>query len=215
MPDPLDPNAGAKNTGGRPVNKTPLGSEQSLIDLAGRVEQQETERYEQGLGTLTDAFRQSQEALSQGLDENLLFSRAADAVGARGKANLSAMRQSLGGRGISPNSGAAGGMLQRMMMSQEGQLIGAKRDIGIYNDQQRAVRSAQGFSNALNLAQYTNAPVSGAMLETSQNIFEGNLAREGIAAMAESQRQASRDRKAGTMGSSVLGLAGSAATGGK
>ena len=184
------------------------GTEQEMWDLAGGIEDKENQRYQLGLDTLTNEYNQTKNSLSQLIDPDLLFSKAADSIGARAKGNMNALRSSLGARGLNPNSGAANGMLQRFQMQQTGDVIGATRDVAIENQRQRQVNAAMNFANALNLANFQNAPVSGAKLETSQNIFEGNIAREGIAAQSKSQKQASKDNKTGTIVGSLAGLAG-------
>lgn len=186
------------------------GTEADLMNRANQVDAEETKRYEGGLGVIQDAYASSKKDLSTLLDQDLLFSRASDAVGARAGRGLESLRSSLGSRGINPNSGAAGGMMQRMMMSQQGQLIGAKRDIALENQNVRHRNAAVNFANALNLGQYQNSPVSVAGMDMSTNIFEGNLAREGIASMERSQKRASKDAKMGSLGGGALGLAGGA-----
>jgi hypothetical protein len=183
-------------------------SEQEMRRLAGNIEDTEGQRYQQGLNTLSGAFNQSQRTLSQGVDAGLLFSRASDSIGARSKSQLDALRTSLGARGMNPNSGAAGGILSRLMFEREGALTGATRDIAIDNQRQRQVNAAVNFANALQLANYTNAPVGGARLETEQNIFEGLLAQKGIAEQRKSAKEANKTDLLGGLigaGSSILG----------
>ena len=184
------------------------GSEGDLLNQANLIQEQETQRYQSGLDTLQTAFNSSQSELSQLLDGNLLYSRAADAVGAQGKSALSSLRTSLGARGISPNSGAANGTLSRLITSQQGQLIGAKRDIALANQEQRYKNAAVNFSNAANVASYINSPVSGVRYEAGQNIFEGNIAREGIASAERSNRYAAKKQKQGAIGGGALSLLG-------
>lgn len=100
------------------------GSEADLIEQAEGVRRQEENRYTQGVDLASQAYRQSQAALSQGVDADLLFSRASDAVGARSREGMAALRRSLGGRGINPNSGAAGGLLSRLLFERQGALVG-------------------------------------------------------------------------------------------
>ena len=205
-----------KDSGSSSTTTTPAATaaappslEDQMTTKAGQMESEETRRYEQGLGTLTDAFRRSQEALTKGVDSNLLFSQAADALGARGGQGLEAIRRSLGSRGLNPNSGAAQGMLQRLLMGQQGAITGATRDIGIFNQQQRVTNAGINFSNATNLAIQQQAPVSGIGYENMQNQQEAALTREGIAAGVQSNRAASKDNKNGAIGGGLLGLIGS------
>ena len=58
----------------------------------------------------------------------------------------------------------------------------------------------------MNLQRATDSPVSGIKYEANQDIFQGRLAREGIAAMAASQRQASKDQKKASTTSSAFSL---------
>lgn len=175
---------------------------------AERIESEEYRRYGEGLGVAQDAYKQSSEVLNQGIDADLLFSRAADTAGARSRGLVESLRSSLGARGLSPNSGAAQGLLSRIAMSQQGELIGAKRDIAIENQRQRQVNAAVNFANALNLASYTNSPVPGARLETDQNIFEGLLGMYGVNRMSEAQSKAGKQNILGSLiggGTSILG----------
>lgn len=175
---------------------------------AGKIEDEETRRYQEGLGTLQGAYQDSKGILSQGVDANLLFSQAADTVGARSKSMIEGLRGSLGARGLNPNSGAAQGMLSRLAMSMQGDLIGAKRDIAIENQRQRQVNAAVNFANALNLAAYTQSPVSGAKFEADQSIFEGLLGVYGVNKQAESIADANKKNLLGGViggGLSILG----------
>lgn len=169
-----------------------LLGEGDMRTLAGDITAKEEQRYQSGLGTLTDQYAKSNKALSEMIDPDLLFSKAADAVGARSIQSLNNLRSSLGARGLNPNSGVAQGALSRLMYGNEAALTGATRDIAIENQNRRAVNAAQMFANALNLANYTNAPVGGAMLETEQNIFEGLLAQKGIAEQRKSAKEANK-----------------------
>lgn len=186
----------------------PPSLEDTMKSQAADIVAQENARYGAGLGTLQQAYGQSQKALSDLIDPSLLFSKAADSIGARAAGNLSALRTSLGARGLNPNSGAASGALQRIAYQQAGDVMGATRDVALENQRQRQVAAAQNFANAMNLANYTNSPVSGANLETSQNLFEGQIAREGIKAQSKSNKAASKNNLLGGIigaGASILG----------
>lgn len=186
--------AGARIASGNPwIQDRLLLGEGNMRNLANQITQEEKQRYQSGLGTLTSQYNASNAALSDLIDPNLLFSKAADATGARSIQSLNALRGSLGARGLSPNSGAAQGALSRLMYQNEAALTGATRDIAIENQNRRAVNAAQQFANALNLANYTNAPVSGANLETEQNIFEGLLAQKAIAEQRKSAKEAQKN----------------------
>ena len=200
MPDPLT----ITGIGGGAA----FGSPQDMHDRAAAIEREERARHSRGVGIATTAFNESKGALSNLIDPNLLFSRASDSVGAQGRSSLEGLRRSLGSRGISPNSGAAGGSLERLAFARQGALVGATRDIGIENQRQRQVNAAQNFANALNLGQAINAPVPGALLETSQNIFEGNLAREAIASQRRSNKDANKTGLLGSLIGGGLGLLG-------
>lgn len=184
------------------------GAVNHMYDLAGEIEGEENRRYQGGLAGLTEAYRASRETLGRDIDSSLLFSRAADAVGARARGNLDALRRSMGARGINPNSGAATALLQRADFEKQNALVGAERDIGIENQRRRDVNAAINFANALNLANYTNAPVSGVRLDATQNAFEGGIALQGIEAAQQSNRRANRTNLLGGLlgaGSSLLG----------
>lgn len=185
----------------------PPSLEDTMKSQAADIVAQENQRYGQGLGTLQSAYAASQ-AANQPIDPSLLFSKASDAIGARAMGNMNALRSSLGARGLNPNSGAASGLLQRMAFQQGNDVTGAMKDIAIDNQRQRQVGAAQNFANAMNLANYTNAPASGANLETTQNLFEGQIAREGIAAQKSSNKAANKSNILGGLigaGASILG----------
>lgn len=175
----------------------PKSLEDQMREQAAGMEAEEKRRYEESLGIATNAYDQSNSALSKLIDPSLLFSRAADQIGARGAANLSALRSSLGSRGLNPNSGAAHGALSRMAFETNNSVVGATRDVEIENQRQRQVNAAVSFANAMNLANLTNAPVSGVGLETTQNLFEGQLTREGIKAQKDSNKSANKTNMIG------------------
>ena len=172
------------------------------------IEREERQRYAAGLNTATQAYEQSQQALSQGIDVDSLFSRAADSVGAQSKRAMDQMRSSFGARGISPNSGASQGAMNRLAQGIHGNLTGARRDIAIEDLRTRQTNAALNFANAMNLAGYQNSPVSGIRHETAQTMFEGRIAREGIAAQASATRDAAQSNMIGGAIGGLTGLIG-------
>ena len=186
-----------------------ISLEDQLGESADRIETEENRRRAQGLGTLTEAFEQSRQTLDDLIDPDLLFSRASDVVGARGRQGVEAIRHSLSGRGLSSQSGAAQGLLSRLAFSQQGQVTGAQRDVALENQRQRQVNAGINFANATRLAVAQGGPVSGVKHDTLTTLLEGKIAREGIAAGVGAQRSASRDNKMGSLGGGLLGLAGS------
>jgi len=114
MPGPYTIPGGVNSRGGeRRVHITP-GTGADLDYKASQIADEERRRYGASVGTATDAYERSRTALESLIDPNALFSKAADTIGARSKASLENLRSSLGARGISPSSGAAGGMLSRL-----------------------------------------------------------------------------------------------------
>lgn len=198
---------GSSGKAPKPLNAMQT-SENRMRDLAGNIQSTEENRYAQGIGNLQSAYASSNAALSQMVDPSLLFSKASDAVGAKSVGALNALRQSLGARGLNPNSGAAGGVLERLMFQNDQALTGATRDIALENQRQRQVNAAINFANALNLTREINAPVSGANLETEQNIYEGQLAKYGIDKQAKATKEAGKNNVLGGLigaGASILG----------
>lgn len=171
------------------VGRVP-GSEEDLIHQASLIEANENVRYTEARGVLETAHRQFREAMNDGFDEQAHYTEALDNVGAQNKRAISGIRRSLGARGLNPNSGAAQGILSRLIMSNRGQLIADRRRGREIARRERQANEATSFANALNLAGLINSPVSGAMLETSQNIFEGNLVREGLDVQREANDSA-------------------------
>lgn len=184
------------------------GALNETYNLAGLIEDEERARYQGGLSTLVDAYNQSSATLNQGIDPNLLFSRAADSVGARAKGNLQALMQQMGARGINPNSGAAMGMLQRLQFEKQGALVGAQRDVAIENQRQRQANAVVNFQNALNLANYRNSPVGGQRLEATQNLLDFHLADRAVGAQERATKDASRNSMWGTLFQGAGTLAG-------
>lgn len=189
------------------LNKKPPLEDQ-LVRSARSIQAEERLRRQQGLGVLSEAFERAQQARTP-IDADLLFSRAMDSVGARGRNVLSSMMKNFAGRGIRPGSGAFRGTLSKLAHGMEGQMVGARRDIAIYDQQQRRADAAANMADARTMAVAYGAPVSGVMHSTLQDLFEGQIAREGIQAGVAAQRASSRDRKMGSLGGGLLGLAGS------
>ena len=171
-----------------PTGAPAHGSEASLVDHANRIATEEERRYNEGLAGARSAFDQSQSALSNLIEPGALFSQATDNIGARGRQSIEGLRSAFGARGINPNSGAGQGMMERMSFENTNQVLGATRDSAFEAQRQRQVAAAVNFANAMNVNQATNAPVSGVRYEAEQDIFQGGLTREGIAAMAAARR---------------------------
>lgn len=187
------------------ITKTdPLAlGESNLRSMSAGIGAEENRRYGQSVGTATDAYNSLRSTPL--VDPNLLFSQAADSIGARSGANLEALRSSLGARGLNPNSGAASGMLQRLLFQQGNEVTGAIRDTALQNQKDRQTKAAQDFAAAMNLAGVQNSPVSQIGLDTEQNIYEGQLAKYGIDKQAKSAKKAGQNNVLG----GLIGAAGS------
>lgn len=188
--------------------RTTAGSEMDITGRANAIEAEERSRYQAGLGGLESAYTRSSRALGQGIDPDLLFSKAADTIGARARFNLEGLRSSLGARGLNPNSGAAQGLLNRIGFDRENALVGATRDIAIENQRQRHVAAAQDFANALNLAQYRNSPVPQIGLDASLGMAEINAGIRGLQAQERMQASANRTNLLSGIIGGGLGLLG-------
>lgn len=204
MPSPFAP----------PRNPVPAGwwssgdSQRDINYRADTMEQEEYRRYDEGLAGLETAFTESSNALSKGIDVDLLFSRAADAGGLRARQAMDRLRSSIGGRGIDPNSGAAGGLLARIGLQQQSDIVGAKRDIAIEDQRARQIGAAQMFANALNLAQFRASPVPQIGLDARMAGMELAMRERSERRADETQRRASKDNLFGNIIGGVLGLAG-------
>lgn len=154
------------------------------------IEEEEYRRYEEGLRPVQAAYDEAHKILSEGIDTDRAYSKAADAIGAQSNSLLEGMRSNLVGRGLSPGSGVAKSMLSKLAATTQGQLIGSAREVAIQNQQQRYVNAAANFANAMNLSDRVMQPVPGAVFENEQNIFEGMLGWEGIQAMKEMAKSA-------------------------
>ena len=182
--------------------------EAEMTSKAGDIARQENARYDAGAGVATSAYNASQKTLGQLIDPDLLFSKATDAIGARGVEAMNRTRSSLGARGLNPNSGAASGMLERLAFQTGNAVVGATRDVELENQKQRQTSAAIGFQNAMNLASYLNSPVSGIEYENTQNLYEGQLALHGIESAKNSNAKANKSNILGGLigaGTSVLG----------
>jgi hypothetical protein len=167
-----------------------FGTPGDIIQRARRIENEELSRYQGGLGVATDAYENARDILSKGIDKDLFYSKALDSAGARARSQVQSLGKSLGARGLKPDSGAGRSMLGRIAFEQEGALTGAMRDIEIADYDRRTQNAAINFQNALNLAYYQNSPVPGATLDASLAMYEGELAREGLAAQERMTREA-------------------------
>lgn len=177
--------------------------EDRMVGQATDIQNQEQNRYQQGLGTLQGAYGQSQQSLSDLLSPDTLFTQASDAIGAQAGGQMDALRRSLGARGLNPNSGAASSLLSRIIFGKDQALAGANLQSKVEAQKLRQTASAQNFANALNLAGFTNSPVSQIGLDTTQNLYEGLLTREGL----HNQKQANKDaNKSGIWGDIFKGL---------
>lgn len=168
------------------------GSEPDIARRAGDIEAEEYRRYRSGLSGLEGAEAEARTALSRGINTDLLFSRAADAGGLRARSAMDRLRASIGSRGIDPSSGAAGGLLARIGLQQQSDIVGAKRDIAIEDQRVRQVNAAQMFANALQLAQYRNSPVPTIGLEAGMGIMELNQRERSEQRADATARSASR-----------------------
>jgi hypothetical protein len=182
-------------------------SESTMRSQSSAIEAEENRRYGEGVGGAKDAYASLTKALLEPTDTSLLFSKASDAIGARGGGQMDALRTSLGARGLNPNSGAASGLLQRLMFNQENALVGAQKDIAIDAKARRDTNAATAFAAALNLNDRINAPVSQIGLDTTTNIYEGQIAKYGIDKQAKSAKKANESNMLGGLlgaGASIL-----------
>jgi hypothetical protein len=188
----------------------PFGSPGDLYERAYQTEHEERRRQGVALGGLESEFAGLKDSLSKGIDTSLLFSRATDATGLRARGMMDRLRQSIGGRGIDPNSGAAGGLLSRIAMQQDNANVGAMRDIAIEDSRDRAARAGQLFTGALNLFQARNQPLPSALLDTALNQSELDLAREGLASQERMTKDANKKDFFSGLIKGGLSLAGAA-----
>lgn len=175
------------------------------MDIAGAIHELEQQRFNAGLGGLQGASARFDSDMATALgglkdiDANLLFSKATDQAGARARGSVNALRSSLGGRGINPNSGAAMGAASRITGQFNADVLGAKGNIAIANQRNsqqnaamRASAAAQAFANALQIAEFqTGGPVGEVLADANQNMMDFNLAREGLFRAERSQQNAS------------------------
>ncbi len=179
--------------------------DQQMASKAAGIESEEYQRYGRGLGAAQSAFDTSQKTLSELMDPDLFFSQASDSIGAQAGGQVDALRRSLGARGLNPNSGAAGGLLSKILFQRDQSLAGANLQSQIEAQKMRQAAAATNFAQALNLAGYINSPVPQIGLDVMQNKQEQLLAREGLHNQRESNKEANRS---GTFGDVITGLTG-------
>lgn len=185
--------------GGIAVGEDPL---HALYQRGMALEGVEDQRHQAAQGFLTGQMQRNQagyEASEKGL-AGLFQSRAGDQLNASLTDTLRGLGQSLGGRGIDPNSGAAQGSLERIAGNYQNALTGARRDIalGAY-DRAAAQRSAQA-AYAQTLTSLMNESPSMIGVDTLSNLAELDLTRYGIDRSAEAAHESARaQERAGRM----------------
>ena len=168
------------------------------------IQEEEYRRYGAGLAPQQAAYGRLSSVLQEPLDGDLLFSKSADSIGSR----VSNQRNSLGARGLSPNSGAASGLLSRMAFGQQQALAGARLESEIEAKKMRQTNAATDFAAAGQLGDYINSPVPQVALDASLAISEKNAAERGQQAALDAQRRANRANILGSLLQGGMGILG-------
>lgn len=172
------------------------------------IEQEENRRFGEQSDFLTGEFdRANADFLESERGLNSLFSsRAADAAGSQARAGLRNVRQMIGARGIDPNSGLAAGMAAQVASTQQGQLIGAHRDIALDSARRRRDERIRRMQAAGGLAEFRNQSPSMVGLDALGSAANISLGREQM----EEQKKAAKDAKKSAITGGLLSGFGSA-----
>lgn len=179
---------------------------EAALVKAFQLEGVENQRFQDSLGFLKGEFQRSNEgfAADNARLDRLLFSGAADRFGREASEGLSALRTSIGARGINPNSGAAAALAGNIGLRQQGQLMGARRDITMDSLRRRDAQRVQRFQQAFGLADFMNQGDS----EIGLSALSGLVGlRERQLDKEDSLKEARKARKDAMIGSAI-GLGG-------
>lgn len=202
---------GAADTFGNPGSLENMGLTGLRVVRRGlgregfRLRDEEDRRREEALGLLRGGladFDKSFADRERGL-QGLQFSAMADAAGAGARGGIRNLRGLLGSRGLGASSGAASGLASRVALLQQGQIIGAKRDIALDAARRSALHSAQRQQLIGGIAGLTNQGPSMLGLDTLTNLHD-SFAAQFSTGMEE--KEARKARKAATRGAVMSGL---------
>lgn len=131
---------------------------------------------------------------------NLRMGRATDAATGQSLDQWGALRDMLGGAGIT-GGGLAAGLGAQIELGRLGQIQGSKRDLMVYEAERRSKAASDQFLRSLGLAEMMAQGPSDRLLGTMEGIFdyrqnerlgraEVSLAREGLEAQSRAGDQA-------------------------
>lgn len=188
-----------------------LGLAQSLeqtLKEAFRLRDIEDERFGEAkqflqgeFGKLTAGFDDRNERL-----DRLLFAGAADKFGAEARTGMNRLGVGLGARGIDPRSGAAQSLAGNIALRQQGQLMGAKRDITADSMRRRDANALQRFQAAFGVGDFLNQGASEIGLAALGSLTSARFQEDAREAQL---REARLTRRANTK-SANIGAIGSA-----
>lgn len=183
---------------------------EAALTKAFQLEGVENDRFQDALGFLKSEFQTSNEGFSadNARLDRLLFSGAADQFGRQASEGLSSLRTAIGARGINPNSGAAAALAGNIGLQQQGQLMGARRDITMDSLRRRDAQRVQRFQQAFGMADFMNqgdSEIGLSALSGLVGLRERQLDKED--ALTEA-RKARKDAKQGAALGSIGSIAG-------
>jgi len=170
-----------------------------------RLRDEEDRRRGEALGILRGGLSDFDRAYAdreKGL-QDLQFSFAGDAAGASARGGMRNLRGMLGARGLGSSSGAAAGLAGRIAMQQQGQLVGAKRNIALEAARRNALHSAQRQQLIGGVAGLTNQGPSMLGLDTLTNLHDSYATQFGI---GREETEARKGRKAAKQGAALSAL---------
>ncbi|MCP3975968.1 MAG: hypothetical protein GY720_15920 [bacterium] len=113
-------------------------------------------------------------------------SQASDQIGAQAREGFRGLRGMIGRRGLNPNSGTAAALADRIAGRQQGQLIGARRDIALDEERRRRDHALTRLQAGGKLADRIATPPSVLRLDAIQDVT-GVLRAKSQEAEARSQ----------------------------
>ena len=178
---------------------------EAALTKAFQLEGIENQRFADAMGFLQSEFRRSNEgfAADNARMDRLMFAGAADRFGREASEGMSALRTSLGARGINPASGAAAAMAGNIGLRQQGQLMGARRDITMDSLRRRDAQRVQRFQQAFGMADFMNqgdSEIGLSALSGLTGLRERQLDKE------DSLKEARKARKAQTQAAAIGGI---------
>lgn len=176
-----------------------------------RLRDEEDNRYRETRGFLENQFAAANQPTISDQMARQMYSREADQIGSGSLRDLSGLRSSLGGAGIT-GGGLAAGLGAQIELARLGQLTGAKREVAITKAQTDAEDRARQFQRAMGLGEFMNQSPSMIGLDVLGSMSDIRLGQElgerQVEAASRSARATERAGKTAAAGSVLSGALG-------